>query len=73
MKHEKIVWLNCEQHYMNMVLNSSRKQADKLAVKLEEDDDMRARTACLRLRITWSDGDGMESPVIELENEEEMV
>ena len=64
--HTATFWLNAEEDgYLSTVAHRSREDAD-LHAALMYDDHGRKRTACLKLVIGWEDGQGLDSPALEI-------
>ena len=64
--YKETFWLNTEEDgYLSTIAHRSREDAD-LHAALMYDDHGRKRTACLKLVVSWEDGQGLDSPAMEL-------
>jgi len=58
-------WINCEGDYLSCISHRTREEADRHAYLMTEKHGDK-RTACLKLVISWEDGQGLDSPAMEL-------
>ena len=64
----KAFWINAEEDYLECVTHKTRIEADEHAVHMHEKyPNERLRTACLKLVVTWEDGQGLDSQPIHIE------
>ena len=65
--HTTTLWVNCEGDFLSCISHRSREEADQHAHIMSEKYNDR-RTACLKLVISWEDGDGIDFPAMELQH-----
>ena len=69
--NEKTVWMNAySSGYLSGVF-PNKEEADELDGKLVDHHgrDKWNRTACLQFKLCWEDGQGLDSPLIEVHAE----
>ena len=71
--NEKIVWMNAYSTPKDYLSGSyrSREDADMMNARMQNDygKEEWQRSACLKLRLYWEDGQGLEEPLIEVHAE----
>jgi len=65
MTHTETLWANCDKDFLSTIMHRTREDADRCAATmLQKHGDK--RTACLKLVVSWEDGQGLDSPAMEL-------
>ena len=65
--HTATFWAIADGPYLSCVLHHSREEADRHSVSMMEHHNQ-GRTACLKLVISWEDGQGIDFPAMELQH-----